>query len=111
MYVIDKKIVGWGIILSPPYSIHLTLLQYTSNIYIIAKKDINQPKLKHMVSVQIIRYNSSSALNGEEIGSIDYASMEREFKRKLNLLLDKEIEQDNELSPVWTHIFGLTKMT
>ena len=52
-----------------------------------------------MVSVQIIRHNSSSALNGEEIGSIDYKSMEREFRRELNLLLDEEIKQDNDLSP------------
>ena len=50
-----------------------------------------------MVSVQIMRHNSSSALNGEEIGSIDYASMERQFKRELNLLLDQEIRQDNNI--------------
>ena len=51
-----------------------------------------------MVSVQIMRHNSSSALNGEEIGSIDYASMERQFKRELNLLLDQEIRKDNDLT-------------
>ena len=51
-----------------------------------------------MVSVQIMRHNSSSALNGEEIGSIDYASMERQFKRELNLLLDQEIRQDNNIN-------------
>jgi hypothetical protein len=29
---------------------------------------------------------------------IDYAGMEREFKREMNLLLDEEIRQDNNLS-------------
>ncbi len=42
-----------------------------------------------MISVQIIRHNSSSALNGEEIGSINYRSMKLEFKRELDLLQDQ----------------------
>ena len=46
-----------------------------------------------MISVQVIRHNSSSALNGEEIGSIDYGSMKRQFERELNLLQDQVEER------------------
>jgi hypothetical protein len=78
------------IIASPPYSTNLTLSQYTSNIYIIAKKDINQPKLNHMIIIPILYHRDEYNDN-----IIDYAGMEREFKREMNLLVDEEIRQDN----------------
>ena len=80
-----------GIILYHPYSIHFTSSQYTSNIYIIAKKDINQPKLKHMITIPVMYF-----IDGQGSQTVDYKSMEDEFRKEMNLLLDEEIRQDNK---------------
>ena len=82
------------IIHSPPHSIHFTSSQYTSNIYIIAKKDINQPKLKHMITIPVMYF-----IDGQGSQTVDYKSMEDEFRKEMNLLLDEEIRQDNDLNP------------
>ena len=80
-----------GIIHYHPYSIHFTSSQYTSNIYIIAKKDINQPKLKHMITIPVMYF-----IDGQGSQTVDYKSMEDEFRKEMNLLLDEEIRQDNK---------------
>ena len=82
------------IIHSPPHTTNLTLLQYTSNIYIIAKKDINQPKLKHMITIPVMYF-----IDGQGSQTIDYKSMEDEFRKEMNLLVDEELRQDNDLNP------------
>ena len=82
------------IIHSPPYSIHFTQSQQIRDIYIIAKKDINQPKLKHMITIPII-YDIDDT--GAKVN--DYASMEKEFRHQMNLLVDDELRQDNDLNP------------
>ena len=43
-----------------------------------------------MITIPIIYRNNDD--------TIDYAEMEREFKRELNLLMDEEMRQDNSLS-------------
>jgi len=35
----------------------------------------------------------------------DYASMEKEFRHQMNLLVDEEIRQDNDLSPKAPHFW------
>ena len=42
-----------------------------------------------MITIPIIYKNDDT---------IDYAEMEREFKREMNLLVDEELRQDNSLS-------------
>ena len=78
------------IILSPPYSIHLSQSQPNSNIYIIAKKDINQPKLKQMITIPVMYF-----IDGQGSQTIDYKSMEDQFRKEMNILVDEEIRQDN----------------
>ena len=38
-------------------------------------------------------------IDGQGSQTVDYKSMEDEFRKEMNLLLDEEIRQDNDLSP------------
>ena len=38
-------------------------------------------------------------IDGQGSQTIDYKSMEDEFRKEMNLLLDEEIRQDNDLNP------------
>ena len=46
-----------------------------------------------MIVIPIIYHN-----DGHNDDIIDYAAMEREFKKEMNLLVDEEMRQDNDLS-------------